>query len=70
HDAWLEWPPAWGVQAPPHGGILVLPAPQPRRGLWLPEWAAGEISALLASGVPLTNALHRWMVGPASWVRF
>ena len=24
HDAWLTWPPAFGLALPPHSGILVL----------------------------------------------
>ena len=28
HDAWSEWPPAWGIDPlPQHAGILVIPPP-------------------------------------------
>jgi hypothetical protein len=68
HDAWREWPPAWGVApAPQHAGILVLPAPG--AGRWTPDEAAVRLADFVAGAPPLDNTLHRWFPSPG-WVRF
>jgi hypothetical protein len=60
HDAWCEWPPAWGLDPPPrHAGILVVPQPGPGDGARTPARVAEAISRFAADG-PLANALHRW----------
>ncbi|MDQ3703174.1 MAG: DUF5615 family PIN-like protein [Chloroflexota bacterium] len=70
HDAWREWPPAWGIDpAPQHAGILVIPAPDRPRGRWLAAEAAERLAAFVAEASPLTNTLHRWFSG-AGWVPF
>jgi Domain of unknown function (DUF5615) len=60
HDAWCEWPPAWGIAAPPqHAGVLVVPQPDPEHATRTPALVAAAIGRLAAGG-PLANALHRW----------
>jgi hypothetical protein len=68
HNAWCEWPPAWGLDpAPRHAGILIVPQPGPGDGARAAALAAADIGRLAASR-PLANALHRW--SPASgWTR-
>ncbi len=55
NDAWSRWPRAWGVQVPPHSGILVL---DHRPELEL----AAAVAAFLAATppAPLANSLVWW----------
>jgi hypothetical protein len=70
HDAWREWPPAWGLDpAPLHAGILVVPPPDRPRGRWLAAEAAERLAAFVAGAPPLANTLHRWFPA-AGWARF
>ncbi len=70
HGAWLHWFPAMWPAAPfpSPAGIVVIPQAVRHRRYWLPEYAAHEIGALLATGVPLENALYRWQPS-RGWVR-
>jgi Domain of unknown function (DUF5615) len=70
HDAWVEWPPAWGVEPrPQHAGVVVIPQPDPRRGSWLAPDAAAHLAAFVDGVPPLANALYRWFPRDG-WVRF
>lgn len=53
HRAWQLWTQDWGV-TPRHSGILVLEQKTDR------AIVASELLALLQSGHPLENNLHRW----------
>ena len=69
HGAWLRWFAAYPIDpTPTHAGILIIPQPDPRRGLWLPDHAAREIDAFLAQGRPLANRLFLWTTS-RGWVQ-
>jgi hypothetical protein len=63
HGAWRRWPPAWGVVAPPHPGILVLDR-RPDAEL------VASLTALLGATppAPLAGELYWWRAG-RGWQR-
>ena len=68
HDAWCEWPPAWGIAAPPSTrGSWWCRSPAQEARPRPPAPVAEAIGRFVVGG-PLANALHRWT--PAhGWVR-
>jgi hypothetical protein len=69
NDAWREWPLAWGIEPPRHAGVLVIPAPDRGRQLWLPNQAAQQLHSFVSSGRIMTNMLYRWWAAHG-WVRY
>lgn len=64
HDAWLSWPPTFGVAFPAHRGILVLDVAPPE--------TLADVLATYLGGVSarrLANAIFWWhLVAPSWWL--
>ena len=68
HSAWRRWFVAYTVApVPTHAGIVVIPQPDYRRDLWLPDAAAGENNALVSRESSLINRLYLWTAS-RGWV--